>query len=108
MFDGVGPGWTEAGEDTLGELILRIWLNEGGVSAAGAAAATAGWGGDRVALLRGPARGALSVVLHTEWDTAADADEFAAAATTAAGQARRRADGSSHAAGLEDGVGRDR
>jgi hypothetical protein len=82
LFDGVGPAWTEAGQDTLGELLLRIWLNEGGVSTAEARTATAGWGGDRLALLRGPA-GALSVVLKTEWDTAVDADEFAAAATSA-------------------------
>lgn len=83
LFDRVGPGWTEVGEDTLGELLLRIWLNEGGVSSAASRTATAGWGGDRLVLFRGPAQGALSVAMHSEWDTAADADEFAAAATSA-------------------------
>jgi hypothetical protein len=81
ISDGVGKGWHEAGQDTLGELILRIWLTEGGVASATARAATAGWGGDRIALLRGPG-GAVSVALRTEWDTPADADEFAAAAAT--------------------------
>jgi len=39
---------------------------------------------DRLALLRGPG-GELSVGLITEWDTPADADEFAAAAMAAIG-----------------------
>ena len=82
LVDRAGPGWTEAGQDTLGELILRVWLNQGGVGTEAARAATAGWGGDRLLLFRG-AGDAVSVLAHTEWDTARDADEFAAAATTA-------------------------
>ena len=78
----LGAGWTVATQDTLGELIFRIWLREGGVSVANARAASAGWGGDRLALLRGP-DGAIAVALLTEWDTSADADEFAAAARLA-------------------------
>ena len=82
LFDGlVGTEWSELSQDTLGELILRIWLNEGGVSTAVARTASAGWGGDRVSLLRGPA-GARGLVLRSEWDTPVDADEFAAAAST--------------------------
>jgi hypothetical protein len=79
-----GAGWTVAAQDTLGELILRIWLREGGVTVADARVASAGWGGDRLALLRGP-NGAIAVALLTAWDTAADADEFAAAARLAVG-----------------------
>ena len=41
--------------------------------------AAAGWGGDRVMLLDGPA-GARAIALKTAWDTPADATEFAAAA----------------------------
>jgi len=82
LVDRAGPGWTEAGQDTLGEVILRIWLNQGGVGNEAARAATSGWGGDRLVLFRGPGDVA-SVLVHTEWDTATDADEFAAAATTA-------------------------
>jgi hypothetical protein len=77
------PGWSIAGEDTLGELLLRIWLTNGGVASGTARVAAAGWGGDRLALIRGPS-GEVAVKLRTVWDTAADADEFGAAALTAA------------------------
>ncbi len=79
----LGSGWAAAGQDTLGELILRIWLSEGGVPRAEAPAATAGWGGDRLLILRGP-DGAVGIGMITTWDTAADAAEFATAATAAA------------------------
>lgn len=78
----LGAGWSVAGEDTLGELILRTWLTEGNVPLARARVATAGWGGDRLALLRGP-DGETAVALVTVWDTAADATEFASAAEMA-------------------------
>lgn len=78
----LGSGWSAVGQDTLGELVLRIWLTEGGVLPVGARTATAGWGGDRVALYRGPG-GATAMLVRSEWDTAADAAEFAAAARTA-------------------------
>ena len=79
----LGSGWTAAGQDTLGELVLRIWLTEGGVARPEATVAAAGWGGDRLVILRGP-DGAVGVGLITTWDTAADAAEFATAATAAA------------------------
>ena len=78
----LGAGWSQAAEDTLGEFILRLWLIQGGVPTPTAGEAAAGWGGDRLALLRGP-NGATTVYLETEWDTLADASEFAAAAKTA-------------------------
>jgi hypothetical protein len=78
----LGPGWTEAGRDTLGELILRVWLREGGLTAAEARTGAAGWGGDRLVLLRGPG-GEVSVGLRTAWDSPADATEFASAAERA-------------------------
>lgn len=78
----LGPGWTAPGQDTLGQLILDIWLREAKVPRADAATATSGWGGDRAVVLRGP-DGAVGVGLVTAWDTPADAAEFAAAATTA-------------------------
>jgi len=79
----MGAGWSEAGQDTLGEFILRLWLTQNGVSLATATAAVAGWGGDRLVLLRGPS-GALTVGLVTTWDTEADAEEFGTAAANAA------------------------
>jgi hypothetical protein len=74
----LGAGWSVAAEDTLGEEILRIWLEQV-IPVPAAAAAAAGWGGDRLALLRGP-NGAVAIALRTQWDTPVDADEFLAAA----------------------------
>ncbi|HET7182022.1 MAG TPA: hypothetical protein VFI15_07315 [Candidatus Limnocylindrales bacterium] len=79
----LGTGWSEVGQDTLGEFLLRVWLKQGGVTNLAATAAAEGWGGDRLVLLRGPS-GAVSVAFISAWDTAADAAEFQAAAATAA------------------------
>jgi len=78
----LAPGWSDGGTDTLGELQLRIWLAQGGISSAAASRAAAGWGGDRVMLLDGPG-GTTAIALITEWDSPADASEFATAAKTA-------------------------
>jgi hypothetical protein len=80
----MGAGWVGTPEDTLGEFQLSVWLRENGVDALPAGDAAAGWGGDRLAYLRGP-DGAYALVLATTWDTAADATEFLVAAKTAAG-----------------------
>lgn len=78
----LGTGWAEVGRDTLGELVLRIWLTEGGVPLENARVAAAGWGGDRLALYRGPA-GATALLLRTAWDTPGDAEAFAGWARSA-------------------------
>ena len=78
----MGTGWSGTPEDTLGEFQLSVWLRENGVKALPAGDAAAGWGGDRLAYLRGP-DGAYALALLTEWDSQADADEFLAAASTA-------------------------
>jgi hypothetical protein len=77
----LGAGWKVGLEDTLGEFSLKVWLANagGGKGAATSAPASAGWGGDRVALLDGP-DGATAVAISTTWDTPADAAEFATAA----------------------------
>jgi hypothetical protein len=82
----LGTGWKIGAQDTFGELQTGIWLKEGGVPAATADAAAAGWGGDRLAVLDGP-NDAWAVVMDTAWDTDKDATEFEAAATTALGKA---------------------
>ena len=79
----LGPGWTATAQDTLGELLLRTWLNTAGLPLADASAAAAGWGGDRLELLTGPGQ-MSAVAVITRWDTAADAAEFAAAVRRAA------------------------
>jgi hypothetical protein len=84
LASAMGSGWSGTPEDTLGEFQLSVWLRENGVKALPANAAAAGWGGDRLAYLRGP-DGAYALVLRTAWDTAADAAEFVDAAGTAVG-----------------------
>ena len=77
----LGKGWSVDEQDTLGEFQLGEWLRSAGkVPSAAAAAATAGWGGDRVALVRNGDR--IGTVIDTRWDSPKDADEFAAAAQT--------------------------
>jgi hypothetical protein len=78
---GLPRGWRALGQDTLGELILRLWLLQGGVASAQATTAAAGWGGDRLELYQSPHGTSLLAV--TEWDSLIDADEFAAAAKVA-------------------------
>jgi hypothetical protein len=78
----LGAGWTVPIEDSLGEFQMRVWLREGGVAAADAATAAAGWGGDRLAVADGPGD-SWGVVLATEWDSAAEAEEFEIAARIA-------------------------
>jgi len=80
--DTLGAGWSVVAQDTLGELVLRIWLRGGGLLGDAARTAAAGWGGDRVALVHGP-DGDLDLVVTT-WDSPADAAEFAIAAGQAA------------------------
>lgn len=99
----VGAGWSEAVRDTLGELVLRIWLTEHNVGAAEARAAAEGWGGDRLVLLRSD-DGSLAIGLKTTWDTAADAAEFAGAAAIALAHPRFAGDAGElfHGAGSRD------
>jgi hypothetical protein len=78
----LGPGWTVPLLDTFGEFQLGTWLRESGVATADATTAAAGWGGDRLAVMAGPA-GAWAVAIDTEWDTASDATEFDSAARLA-------------------------
>jgi len=78
----MGNGWKASLEDTFGEFQTDIWLREGGVATADAALGSAGWGGDRLVVLEGP-DDEWAVVIATEWDSATEAREFEAAATTA-------------------------
>lgn len=80
LASGMGEGWEVALEDTFGEHQISIWLGEAPeADAADVAAAAAGWGGDRAALLRGPDE-AWAIAWLTTWDTMADAAAFAEAA----------------------------
>jgi hypothetical protein len=76
----LGSGWSLAQENTLGEHQMSIWL--GAPTAASAAAAAEGWGGDRIAVLSGP-NDAWAIAWQTVWDSPDDAAEFQTAAETA-------------------------
>lgn len=78
----LGDGWSIQLQDTYGEFQISTWLREAGVPPTEAAAAAAGWGGDRLAVLDGPGD-AWALVMRTVWDTTADAAAFEAAATQA-------------------------
>jgi hypothetical protein len=78
----MGDGWKESFQDTLGEFTLREWL-PGGPGTTVSDEAAAGWGGDRAVFLEGPSD-AYAAAIVTEWDTADDADEFVAEATSRA------------------------
>jgi hypothetical protein len=82
----LGTGWKVALQDTFGEFQFGVWLREAGVEPTTAAAAAAGWGGDRLAVLDGPG-GASAVVIKTAWDSPADAQAFETAASTALAKA---------------------
>jgi hypothetical protein len=79
----LGSGWKVGLEDTFGEFDTRLWLQDaGGLPAVEAASGAAGWGGDRIALLEGPA-GAWAIAWKTAWDSPAEAEEFESAAFAA-------------------------
>jgi hypothetical protein len=71
------PGYRKAAEGELGELGIRIFLREGLGDVDRAAAAAAGWGGDRFAVYEKDGRRLTFWV--TDWDTDADAGEFRSA-----------------------------
>ena len=87
----LGAGWTVPLQDTFGEYQLGIWLRENGVDTAVAKDPSAGWGGDRLAVMEGP-QGAWGVVLETTWDTETDANEFTDAAQAAVDGLPHKAD----------------
>jgi hypothetical protein len=70
----LGPGWTVLDEDTIGELLLAVYL-ETGVPPERAAQAAAGWGGDRYVLLSDPDEATVLASLIV-WDTEGDAQDF--------------------------------
>ena len=74
IADSLGEGWTMLRQDTLGEFILRAYL-EPNVPPELAAAAAEGWGGDTYVLWKGPEEANL-LVSKVTWDTEEDAQEF--------------------------------
>lgn len=67
-------GWKTMVEDTLGELYMRIYLEQS-LEIGDAIQAGSGWGGDRYQVLQ-DGQGRLALVLRTTWDSPADTAEF--------------------------------
>jgi hypothetical protein len=73
LSQALGQGWRTIHSNTMGEVPLRLMLEEY-TDPNRAARAAAGWGGDRWALLEKDGQQALA--LKTVWDTETDAREF--------------------------------
>ena len=74
IADGLGQGWVQIAANVMGEFLIRTYLEEH-LDAIQAADAAEGWGGDRYALISGPA-GERLVVSFVAWDTFQDSAEF--------------------------------
>jgi hypothetical protein len=74
----LGDGWTEVDATPIGQASIDIVLQHFGVTPGLSSAAADGWGGDRAVIASGP-DGAFAVAWHLAWDSATDAQEFAAA-----------------------------
>lgn len=72
----LGSGWKRIDYDVNGEWGYYLLLNEYLKTGAGAAAAAAGWSGDRFAVYEEPKTGQVFITQTTLWDTEADAREF--------------------------------
>lgn len=70
-------GWRKIGENTLGEFGLRSLFSQHH-SVFEAVRAAQGWQGDRYQVYESSATGPVVLVWDSAWDTAADAEEFAA------------------------------
>ena len=70
----LGPGWRQLRSDVLGELDVRILLEQF-LDPSVAARGAEGWGGDRFALLENAA-GQNALLLNTVWDSNDEAGEF--------------------------------
>ena len=70
----MGKGWSQVSANTLGEFLLRTYLEEY-LDEKLAADAAAGWGGDRYSLLSGP-EGEQLLILAIMWDSFEDSVEF--------------------------------
>ena len=88
MLSTLGNGWYDAYEQTLGELMMQVWLagdETPEVAIPGFpvewphAEAAAGWGGDRLRMYESM-DSRWVIEWETAWDTSTDASEFAARA----------------------------
>ncbi|MGH2542857.1 MAG: hypothetical protein ACRDIB_08675, partial [Ardenticatenaceae bacterium] len=70
----LGRGWEVISENTMGEFLIRTYVEEH-IERGAASIAADGWSGDRFALLNGPEAQRVFALL-VRWDTPEDAEEF--------------------------------
>ena len=70
----LGRGWEQVSSNTMGEFLIRTYLEEH-LDNNQAEEAAAGWGGDRYALFIGPEAQRL-LMLQIRWDNVSDSKEF--------------------------------
>lgn len=75
LTDTLGGDWRLAHEGPVGELLLRLYL-ENRLGAEESALAVEGWGGDDCVVYTNYASGDTVLLLHVVWDTLADARQF--------------------------------
>jgi hypothetical protein len=73
----LGEGWEQLDRDVMGELVTMLYLGEY-LAKEQAAQAAEGWDGDAYVILRN-SQGQRLLVVHSVWDSAAEAQEFLAA-----------------------------
>jgi hypothetical protein len=71
----LGGDWRQIDSDVLGEMYLRLMLEER-LSEPEVSTAAEGWGGDYYVALFSEQAGEGALVSVTSWDTLADAEEF--------------------------------
>ncbi|MFN2484469.1 MAG: hypothetical protein ABR509_05960, partial [Candidatus Limnocylindria bacterium] len=81
----LGEGWEQVESTPIGEVTLRITIDQIGANRGSAEAAAAGWGGDHLVVAAGPDE-AFALAWRLAWDSPADAAEFATIYRSAAEQ----------------------
>jgi tetratricopeptide (TPR) repeat protein len=71
----LGPGWSELIRDSLGELVIRVYL-ERELGAEEALMAAEGWGGDTAVLVVDDDSKRHVLAIYINWDSQTDAEEF--------------------------------
>ena len=80
----LGEGWQHIDQDTMGEFVISLMLDESELSDEQVELAAAGWGGDAYAVMA--AGDDVAIVWNTTWDSEDDAGEFARAMVVREGQ----------------------
>lgn len=79
-----GDGWSEIDQDTMGEFVISLMLDESELTDEQVDLAAAGWGGDAYSVIANDDD--LAIVWNTAWDSEDDAQEFARAMVVREGQ----------------------